>query len=233
MLIGSHSATASRRHWGQQFEYDELGRLQSIVARVLNDDGTIDRDVSPRIEYERPKRGESIPQLAKEIERMLLEQVPAVIAQAKRKGPFYCLLICYCAEDFEAGWPPFLVLGSEVERRRIIEKGDDVRYWLWAPDEMRERRENVVLNLRDAALDTHCRLHAQLMEEKENNSSGIKTLRAVAKRLNSLDWSRTIAVTSDFVVAAVDNTGEVDPVKDIKAAIPAPLFQSLKKQRFL
>src|SRR5687768_9874905 len=89
------------------------------------------------------RRKPSIPQLASDIERMLLERVPATVAKAKAKGQFYCLLLCYCAEDFQAGWPPFLLLGSEAERRRIIQRGDNIAYYLWAPDEMRNQEANV------------------------------------------------------------------------------------------
>ena len=220
-------------HSLQQFEYDELGRLARIVGQALNKDGSVYRDLGPQIEYERPINGETIPALATEIERMLLEQVPAAVAeleeQEKAKGPFYCLLLCYCAEDFEAGWPPFLVLGSEAERRRIVEKGEDVRYWLWAPDELREMPGNIEFGLRDEGLRNHCRLHAQLMGQREDMSSGIKVLRAVAKQLNGFDWSQAIGITPDFIVAAVDNTGEADPIKDIKAVVPATVFRSLKK----
>jgi hypothetical protein len=220
-------------HAREQFEYDDLGRLDRIVACYLNSDGSVDPDLGPRIAYERPKKAESIPALAKEIQRMLLEQVPAAVVHVKEKaqskGPFYCLLLCYCAEDFEAGWPPFLVLASEAERRRIVEEGQDVRYWLWAPDELREMPGNVEFGLRDVTLRNQCRLHARLMGQKDDTASGIKVLRAVAKELNAFDWSKTIDVTPDFLVAAVDNTGEVDAVKDIKAVVPAAVFRSLKK----
>lgn len=213
-------------HSEQIFEYDELGRLVRIVERSLNRNGTIYKGLPPRINYERPKKNESIPQLAKEIERMLIEQIPLAVAKARGKGPFYCMLICYCGEDFDAGWPPMLMLKPEAERRRIVERGEEVKYFLWAPDESDET--NVRLRYGDETLENSCRLHCQLMDVKENYSSAKKALRNAAKALNELDWPKLLDVTPDFIVAAVDNTGEFAFATDIKAVVPAAKFKALK-----
>jgi hypothetical protein len=173
----------------------------------------------------------SLADLARDIERMLLEVVPAAVAKVKAKGPFYCLLLCYCAEDFQAGWPPFLLLGSEAERRRVIERGDKIAYYLWAPDEMRNQQGNVEIPLhKDKILTDACARHTALMEAKRDYASALKILKRVCKSLNQYDWSQTIKVTPDFLVAAVDNTGEVDPSKDIEAVIPLARFQALREQ---
>ncbi|MCI0376641.1 MAG: hypothetical protein L0215_03465 [Gemmataceae bacterium] len=238
-LFRSDSRTWDRfRVTGQsekRFEYDTLGRLERVVARTLNADGTVHDGLKPRLDYERPKKSDSIPSLAKDIERMLLEQIPTEVAKsekAKSKGPYYCLLLCYCAEDFQAGWPVFLLLGSEAERRRIIQSGMEPIY-LWAVGEMEGQEANVRLPLRDESLNNYCRLHTQMMDVKEDYSSAMKVLRSVAKALNDLDWSKVIEVTPDFLVAAVDDHGMVNPVDDIKAVIPAAKFRSLKKQGLL
>jgi len=68
------------------------------------------------------------------------------------------------------------------------------------------------------------------MDVKGDYSSGKKSLRGVAKALNELDWSKIIDVTPDFVVAAVDNTGEVDFTSDIKACVPAKAFRAFKQR---
>ena len=68
---------------------------------------------------------------ASEIERRLLKKVPAAVAKAKPEGQYYCLLLAI-AEDFQAGWPPFVLLGNEAERQRVINQGGDwVAYNLW------------------------------------------------------------------------------------------------------
>lgn len=218
-------------HTEQNFEYDELGRLDRIVERSLNKDGTLYKGLPPRINYQRPKKEETIPHLAKNIERMLREQIPAGVAAVRGKGPFYCLLICYCGEDFGAGWPPVLTLKPEAETRRIVEHGGEVAYCLWAPDESDET--NVYVRYGDEALENHCRLHAQLMDVKQDYTSARKILRNVAKALNELDWPKMLDVTPDFVVAAVDNTGEFELVDDIKACVPRAKFASLKERGWI
>lgn len=178
------------------------------------------------------RRKPTVSELASEIERRLLKKVPAAVAKAKPEGQYYCLLLCYCAEDFQAGWPPFALLGNELERQRVIKQGGDwVAYNLWAPDEMRNHEANVELPLhRDARLNELCAKHAALMEAEGDTSSAMNVLRRISKRLNRRDWSDTLQVTSDFIVAAVDNTGEVDPAQDIEAMIPAEKFDSLRQR---
>lgn len=97
---GSWERLRATSHTETRFQYDELGRLQRVVQRYMNEDGTVYKGISPQLKYERPKKAQTIAHLNREIERMLLEQVPATAAKAKEKGPFYCLLLCYCGEDF-------------------------------------------------------------------------------------------------------------------------------------
>ena len=177
------------------------------------------------------RRKPTVAELASDIERRLLKKIPAAVARAKPEGQYYCLLLCYCAEDFPAGWPPFVLLGNETERQRIISTGESIAYFLWAPDEMRNHEANVELPLhRDTTLNELCTRHAELMDAEGNTSSAMAVLRRISKRLNQRDWSDRLRVTPDFIVAAVDNTGEVDPAEDIEAMIPAPKFQSLRQR---
>jgi hypothetical protein len=176
------------------------------------------------------RRKPTVDELASEIERRLFKKVPSAVARAKPTGQYYCLLLCYCAEDFQAGWPPFVLLGNESERERIVNEGDSISYYLWAPDEMRNHDANVELPLhRDASLNELCAQHARLMDGEGDTSSAMKVLRRISKRMNRRDWSETIGVTADFIVAAVDNTGEVDPAKDIEAVVPPEKFHSLRE----
>jgi hypothetical protein len=118
------------------------------------------------------------------------------------------------------------MLKPDAERRRIVERGEEVRYYLWAPDESDET--NVRLPYGDEVLENSCRLHCQLMDAKEDYSSAKKALRNAAKALNELDWPKLLDVTPDFIVAAVDNTGEVELTADIKATVPAAKYKALK-----
>tara|TARA_R110002153_G_scaffold143750_1_gene294879 strand:- start:1509 stop:1727 length:219 start_codon:yes stop_codon:yes gene_type:complete len=71
------------------------------------------------------------------------------------------------------------------------------------------------------------------MDQIDDYRSGKKILRKVVKKLNKIDWSQTIDVTPDFIVAAIDNTGEKNPYHDIKSAVSWSRFRSLKKQGYL
>jgi hypothetical protein len=164
---------------------------------------------------------------------MLLDQVPSAVAGARPKGPFYCLLLCYCGEDFQAGWPPYLLLGRESWRQQVARNGDQAPYYLWAPGEMEGHSANLRLNLPDKSLNKTCELHTQLMEVKDDYSAARKVLRSVSKSLNTLDWAGILEVTSDFLVAAVDDHGETEPGEDIKAAIPPTKFRSLRRAGLL
>jgi hypothetical protein len=177
------------------------------------------------------RRKPTIPELSEEIERRLRKKIPAALTKRRPTGEYYCLLLCYCAEDFQAGWPPFLLLGSESERQRIISKGDSIGYFLWAPDEMRNQDVNIEIPLhRDETLNDLCAKHAELMDAEGDTSSAMDVLRRISKRLNQRDWSEIIKVTPDFIVAAVDNTGEVNPAEDIEAMIPPEKFQLLQQR---
>ncbi|WP_339688582.1 hypothetical protein [Gimesia maris] len=215
------------------YECDEWGGLERIIQRYLNEDGSVYEKIAPIIEYERPRKNENLSQLAKQIEPMLLVQILETIEQASPPERFYCLLLCYCEEDFSAGWPPFLLLGSLQERERIMNSSDPQWYLLWAPDEMRNREQNVELPLNDNILERKCAIHCRQMDQIDDYRSGKKILRKVVKKLNKIDWSQTIDVTPDFIVAAIDNTGEKNPYHDIKSAVSWSRFRSLKKQGYL
>jgi hypothetical protein len=215
-----------------RFEYDDLGRLQRIVDCSLNEDGTVIEGLPERVVYERPNKKDTISSLSRDIQQILIEQIPATATQAKSKGPFYCLLVCYSEEDFTAEWPPFLVLGADSERRQTLDAGRNV-VELWSPDELRNQSSNIELRFDNEQLVNYCRLHGQLMDEKEDYKSAKKILRQACKALNVLDWNSHLRVTDDFVVAAVDNTGEINPVKDLKASIPSARYRELKQRQLV
>ena len=189
------------------FDYNEPGELQRIWSKSLNADGTPDED-SRSLKYRRPVKGESIPALSADIESILLDQIPKALKEAKLNTAVYCLLLCYCGEDYQAGWPPFLVLGSEKERQRIVKEGSDIDYYLWAPDEMRDKSDNIELQLQDQALVERCSIHSELMSMKGSFAPAVKVLKNVAHKLNEFRWSGILTTTPDFIVAFVNNTCE-------------------------
>lgn len=212
------------------FEYDAAGRIDRVWRTEANwDTGAPVSERQP--EYRRPLPGETIPLLCSKIEAMLLEAVPAAVRGSSTTSPTYALLLCYTEEDFYAAWPPFIVLAAEAYRARIKrEKTDELPYYLWAPDEMRAECENLELTLSDPALAEACATHSELMKVRGSDVSGRKVLRAVAAKLRERNWSELLPVSDDFVIAAIDNSGAVDPIRDLKKSLTAEDFARLKQR---
>lgn len=218
--FSSWEGTRDRSFVETTYAYDPDGQLAEVWEQYLEEDGQPCADLERTLKYRRPRRGETIPALSTAIQAMLLKQIPAAVRKARITSPVYCLLICFCEEDLAASWPPFLVLGAESERERIIRAGRDVKYFLWAPDEMRNRDANHEIGLADEELVGKCRLHAQLMSAENRWDAGKEILDSVSQQLNEYRWSDLVATTDDFIVAAVDNTGERDTLQDIRAVVP-------------
>lgn len=216
----------------QTYQYDDQRQIERVWQQNLDAAGMPDESPK-RLVYLRPVKGQTIGTLSAEIEKLLLEQIPQAVKQAKVRSPAYCLLICYCGEDYAGGWPPFLVVGSEKERRRILKEGNEVAYYLWAPDEMREMPDNREIPLNDAALNEKCRVHLDLMAAKSSHSSVRKVLQSVARQLNAFRWKGLLPTAKDFIVAFVDNTGERPFKKDIKASISEERFADLASRGLL
>lgn len=219
------------RRTEERFTYDERGRVETIVSFEIDDEGRQSSDGTVR--YQRPRKGETMAELSATITSALLEQIPAVIRRARTPGRFYCLLIGYTEEDFTAAWPPFLVLGSEAYLERTVARGDNVSYYLWAPDELRLLPENIETWLTDEALVRTCALQAQMMEMRGSTAAGRTVVRRVAKALNDVDWHGILETCDDFVVAAVENTGQRDVVKEVKGTVPKSTYRALRARRLI
>ena len=153
------------------YEFDADGELARAVQHCLNDAGEPDPK-SRYMFYVRPIPGVTIAKLSDEVEELLTAAIPKAVKQKKTKSAAYCLLVCYCGEDYHGGWPPFLVVGGEKWRDKIVQEATDVKYYLWAPDEMRDKPENVEIMLDDSRLNEKCMMHLDLMSAKEQLRSG-------------------------------------------------------------
>jgi hypothetical protein len=215
-------------HIRQHYVYDDLGLFQ-IIDRYLAEDGTVDAKIGDSIQYTRIPAGMTLSSLANEIATAIVQETPTLVRNAASSDArYYALLLCYCAEDPAAGWPPFLLLANESILRSKKWSSEEVKYFAWAPDELREMAENVEIPFRESRLLEWCRLHSQIMLGKGVSSMKL-ALREIVARLREVKWSEIINTTDDFVIAAVDNTGEVDPAKDIKAYAPEE-FRRLKQR---
>ncbi|MDH6165691.1 hypothetical protein M2282_000819 [Variovorax boronicumulans] len=223
----------SRKTWLCQhvYRYDEAARLDTITLEYLEDDGTPSGQT--RLSYRRPRKGETLATVAARVESLLTEAITRALAQIPLDEAIYCLLICYTQEDFGAAWPPFLVWGREPYRRSVLEAGEDVGYYLWAPDEIREVQGDAhELWFDDAALKEACLLHNQLMDLRQSTVSAMRVLKNLAAHFNAPAAHAMLNTSDDFVVAHADNTGEIDPLKAMKAAV-APGRWTLLKARGL
>lgn len=172
--------------------------------------------------------------IEKQLEIHLLNAFSTALAQVPREQPLYCLLLCYTAEDIAAAWPPFLVWGTEAYRQQIVVQGEDISYYLWAPDEIREQQAAQYEHwFKQPELKDICLVHAQLMSIKQSNSPAIRLLQRLVPDITRLVKESGLALTEDFVVTYVDNTGNVDPLEAIKANISAEQWVALKRQKYV
>jgi len=213
------------------YRYDEAGRLDTITLEYLDDDGTPSGET--RLSYRRPRKGETLASVAARVEALLVDAITNALAQVPRDEKIYALFICYTQEDFGAAWPPFLVWGREPYRRAIVEAGEEVRYYLWAPDEIRAVQGDAHERwFDDAVLKEACLLHAQFMDIAQSTASAMRVLKNLAAHFNAPASQALLNTTDDFVVAHADNTGEIDPLKAMKVAL-APERWALLKARGL
>lgn len=201
--------------------------MQQATDDILTIDGE-----SP--EQEHLPQDLSLATLEKQVEEQLLNALPIALAALPHDQPLYCLLLCYTAEDIASAWPPFLVWGTESYRQTIVGQGEDVSYYLWAPDEIRaQQAQQYEYWFIQPELKNLCLLHSQLMNKKQSYSSAISVLNKLQPEITRLIKEAGIALTEDFVVSYADNTGSVDPLNALKAGIRAEHWEALKRQKYV
>lgn len=205
------------------------GILERIDLQYLDANGQPEPGAD-RLLYLRLSKGETLKTVEARVQRLLEQALPGALQQIPRHEKLYCLLLCYTHEDLAAAWPPFLVWGRESYRESVLERGEDVRYYLWAPDEIRGVDDADEHWFSDEALGEACLLHGQLMEMKQSNASAMRVLRHMLPLLESMVRQTDLPVTDDFVVAFADNTGEIDPLKAMKARLPEAHWALLKQR---
>lgn len=215
-------------HIRQDYVYDDQGLFQ-IVDRYFNEDGTIDMDAAGQVVYLRVPDGVTPSSIANDIARIVSAQTKTLVAKNVLKdATYYALLICYCAEDPGAGWPPFLLLANESVLTSKECPKSELKYMAWAPDELRTMKGNAEIHFSDPELLNLCSLHSQIMLCHGLSSMKL-ALRQIVTSLREINWSEIMNMTPDFVIASVDNTGEIDPAKDIKAQSPE-VFKRLRQR---
>ncbi len=222
-----------RVDWRQHlFSYNDAGQLDCIVLEYL------DRYRRPTgqqaLVYQRPRPGETLATVAADVERLLIEAIAAQLPRIPRDEPLYCLLLCFTESDFTAAWPPFLVWGRQPYREAVLARGEEVKYYLWAPDELREQQGDAhECWFDDVALVEACKRHSQYMEMRGSDASAKRVLKNVAAWLDAPERRALLAATDDFVVAVADNTGSIDPLPGLRRAIGPERWGRLKERGYV
>jgi hypothetical protein len=205
------------------------GVLERIDLQYLDADGQPEPGAD-RLLYLRLPKGETLKTVEARVQGLLEQALPAALQLIPRHEKLYSLLLCYTHEDLPAAWPPFLVWGRESYRDSVLERGEDVRYYLWAPDEIRGMDDSDEFWFSDQALRDACLLHSQLMQMAQSDASAMRVLKRTVPLLQAMVEQAGLPVTDDFVVAHADNTGEIDPRKAMKASLPAEAWALLKQR---
>jgi hypothetical protein len=151
-----------------------------------------------------------------------------------RTEPLYCLLLCFTDEDPTAAWPPFLVWGRQSYRDAVLARGEDVRYYLWAPDEIRHAQGDADEHWFDLpALTEACQRHGQYMALRQSPVSARRVLKQVAAWLDAPERRALLHTTEDFVVAVADNSGNLDPLPGMRRAIGPERWARLKSRGYV
>jgi hypothetical protein len=182
-------------------DWDASGRLATLARETTKSDGSSTRHVAfSKNVIEMP-----FASLAAQVERCLIAEIPKRVAALRSKKTAYCLALAYDDEGNDM-LPPKLGVGREDERaawRR--EHGKEARYYVWNPAEFSDYASRVpALRLQaKSTLDACRRLNQHVTAH--GGASKVRTLLArVAGALNERSWERTLPVTPDFEVYAVD-----------------------------
>jgi len=226
-------STTGRTWWCQDvYSYNDAGQLDRIVLEYLDKNGRATGQ--RRLQYQRPRPGETLATVAADVERLLIEAIAAQLPRIPRDEPLYCLLLCFTESDFTAAWPPFLVWGRQPYREAVLARGEDVAYYLWAPDEMRGVQSDAhECWFDDVALVEACKRHSQYMEMRGSDASAKRVLKNVAAWLDAPERRALLAATDDFVVAVADNTGSIDPLPGLRRAIGPERWGRLKERGYV
>ncbi len=219
------------QYGGFQFSYDSSGQLDSITLEDYDTEDS-ERAVGTEVVYRRPKKGETVAQLAAKLSEMLESEIPEVLRRAQICEQVYCLLLAYDAENDPL--PPYLGLGRESDRARIVANlGRKAKGFLWNPaEDMIFNRDELALT--SGQLVEACFLLNQYLREKRGGiASAVKLLDSVCKSLMSFEWNGILHVTDDFVIASVDLEGGVDVLKSLKRTVPPELVANLRRRNLV
>ncbi|MEM6791114.1 MAG: hypothetical protein AAF715_26590 [Myxococcota bacterium] len=153
-------------------------------------------------------------------------------------GNYYALCLLYRDEEPEEGWPPAVVLYPTAHKLQVLKEiecgrlDDDHRYYLWAPDEVREHidsREGFPPDLvpNPLAFDERARKFlASFLDSGGSRAVELASV-ALARELEGHADDFTFAKSDPFVVFATDNT-ERDAIDDLTTCASDAVLKKLQ-----
>jgi hypothetical protein len=191
----------------EHFSYDDTGKLQRI-ERVFSYGVT-------EVVYQKRAPGETFTSIRAAVTQKMIEAIVERLRAAHIAERLCCIELAYRA--VEHYFPPYLVLGPENHRQRLLDSGDpDARYYIFTPV-MDARPDNGLwLEITDPETLEACQQLDQEIQTGEKWTTATRILRDVAAALTHYDWTGIFDTTPDFVVFAIDH--EMD---DLEAALRA------------
>ena len=214
-------------------------RTRHRFSLLYNRDGTlrtIARDYGPADVplpvWINPELGLSFESVGQRIREKLLMLIPQVVARADIDEPAYCVLIGFDVDDETV---PMIAVGLERERERWIKsKGKSARDLVWNPTKLSRFRDGTLDLPQDDDLKEWCDTLDDLICRRGDFHHRRNLFVSIAAELNKRDWRKTLPVTEDFVVAAVDVDIEGYHLKEnLKAAIPPAKLKLLKQKKLM
>jgi len=184
-------------------------------------------------------RGEGLSETLDQLEELLVAEIPESIRSLSLEEPVYCVAITYCGEQFF--WPTTMYVGTESLRSRLREdENAEHRFKALVPDAWGEPRLRARL-WSPAAHERASELQLRALQlidspnvllEGELLRPARELLQRVAARLMRIDWTPIVQVTDDFIVYAMDDSGDFDASEDIRASVPAERVALWKVQGY-
>ena len=204
-------------------KYNRDGKLRTIAR----DYGPAD---VPLPVWFNPDLNLSVESVGRQIRARLVERIPQVVARARIDEPAYCVAIAYDVVDETM---PMIGVGLERERERWIKsKGKSAREVVWNPKKFSRFRDGTLDLPGDEDLGELCATLDELVSRRGEYHHSRNLFVSIAAELNKHNWSKSLPVTNDFVVVAVDVGIEGYKLKEnLKAAIPAPRLQMLRRKK--
>lgn len=160
-----------------------------------------------------------------EIENLLVSLIPDRVRELRIPVPVYSLMVEYYTSAVVGAPVPTLKLPSAAYMQRVAEAhGKDAPHYLWSPPELPDSPDIFACSLQNDELLAKVQAHANLVSRK--------MARAVALRLNDLDWTKIAPVCDGFVVVAADATSAfADEFADIEASVGKARWNDLIAKR--